>query len=40
MTPQLHPIHPAYQFEAFNANGWKIPPDFSNDWKNISPLFQ
>ncbi len=22
------------------SNGWKTPPDFSNDWKNFSPVFQ
>jgi hypothetical protein len=22
------------------SNGWKIPHDFSNDWKNFSPVFQ
>ncbi|MBR6022556.1 MAG: hypothetical protein IK066_09100 [Kiritimatiellae bacterium] len=24
----------------FFSNGWKIPPVFSNDWKNFSAVFQ
>jgi hypothetical protein len=24
----------------FFSNGWKKWPDFSNDWKNFSPVFQ
>jgi hypothetical protein len=38
MVGKLGPFFP--MIGKYFSNGWKILPDFSNDWKNLSAFFQ